>query len=511
MPVNPYGAARIKSGLAHFLLGKLLSSIATIAYFVLLVRLLPLEEFAAYTVLTGLVDVVGSLSGLGLMHIMQRYIPELYSSHQSSALRSLFGRLLVARMAVLLVFLLAMYFSSRWLAPQLGLAAWQSVFLMYLWVILLRTLSALLFVALESMLHQGSAQFANSLSAFIRLIALLVLAFQGTVSFEAVLWIEICAEIPACIAMMFAFARLVPAADSELHRASGARWMAVNTRRMLDFGLKAYAQSLLVVPVNGAFDRLLIGGRLPSTEIALFGFGQWVYDLMQRFLPAQLLHGLYRPVMNARYSKNQSFSEIVSLSNLILKINIALVGAVAVVFVAGGDGFIRALTGGKFDHNALLLCELMCIYMVVISWRHVLDQVSHTTEHNEALIWSNIVLCVSVIPGLLALPWAGVYALPSAHILGVTAGNFMLLYQLRRHGLVFKHQTGTLLAILLVIALVCAGAVLLKLLGLPWFANIPIVLTAYVLLLICIYPTTAGEFDLVMSLVKNRRFAQSGA
>jgi CHASE2 domain-containing sensor protein len=87
----------------------------------------------------------------------------------------------------------------------------------------------------------------------------------------------------------------------------------------------------------------------------------------------------------------------------------------------------------------------------------------------------------------------------------------MLLYQLRRHGLVFKHQTGTLLAILLVIALVCAGAVLLKLLGLPWFANIPIVLTAYVLLLICIYPTTAGEFDLVMSLVKNRRFAQSGA
>ena len=31
----------------------------------------------------------GALSGLGLMHIMQRYVPELYGSHQSSALRVL--------------------------------------------------------------------------------------------------------------------------------------------------------------------------------------------------------------------------------------------------------------------------------------------------------------------------------------------------------------------------------------------------------------------------------------
>ncbi len=511
MSANPYGAARIKSGLAHFLLGKLLSSVATIAYFVLLVRLLPLDEFAAYTVLTGLVDVVGAISSVGLLHIMQRYIPELYGSHQNSALRIMLGRLFVARMAVLVVFLVAMYFSSQWLAPQLGLAAWQQTLQLYLWVILLRTLSALLFVALESMLHQGSAQFANSMSAFIRLVGLLSLAHFGTVNFEAVLWIEILAEIPACVAMIAAFIKLVPPPDGDLHRTTGQRWIVANTRRMLDFGIKAYVQSLLVLPVNGASDRLLIGGRLPSTEIALFGFGQWVYDLMQRFLPAQLLHGLYRPVMNARYSKNQSFSEIVSLSNLILKINIALVGAVAVVFVAGGGGFIRALTGGKFDHGALLLCVIMCFYMVVVSWRHVLDQVSQTVERNEALIWSNCVICVSVIPGVLALPVFGVYALPIAHIIGVIAGNFTLLYQLRRHGLVFKHQTGTLLAILLVIALVCIGSVLLAQLGLPWFANVPIALTAYALLLICAYPSTAGEYDLVMSLVKNRRLAQSGA
>ncbi len=361
MPSNPYGASRIKSGLAHFLLGKLLSSVATIAYFVLLVRLLPIKEFAAFTVLTGLVDVVGALSSFGFLHIMQRFIPELYGSHQHGALRIMFRRLFLARMAVLLMFLIGMYFGSKWLAPQLGLADWHDVFLTYLWVILLRTLSALLFLALESMLHQGSAQFANSLSAFIRLVGVLWLAYHGQVSFEAVIWVEILAEIPACMIMIITFIRLVPTADNAVHGASGARWMVANTRRMLDFGRTAYVQSLLVLPVNGAFDRLLIGSRLPSTEIALFGLGQWVYDLMQRFLPAQLLHGLYRPVMNARYSRNQSFGEIVSLSNLILKVNIAVVGAIAVAFVAGGGEFIGALTGGKFDHRALLLCELMCL------------------------------------------------------------------------------------------------------------------------------------------------------
>lgn len=509
MPNNPYGVARIKSGLMHFLLGKLLSSVATIAYFVLLVRFLPLPEFAAYTVLTGLVDVVGAISSLGFLHVMQRYIPELYGSHQHSALRRMFRVIFIARMASILVFLAGMFFTSRWLAPQLGLADWQQMFVTYLWVILLRALSTLLFSALESLLHQGSAQFANSLSAFIRLVGVLWLVSQGQLGFEAVIWVEILAEIPACVVMVMAFVRSVPPPAGVPSNASGQRWMAANRGRMLDFGFKAYIQSLLIVPVNGAFDRLLIGARLPSAEIALFGFGQWVYDLMQRFLPAQLLHGLYRPVMNARYSKNRSFSEIVSLSNLILKINIALIGAVAVAFVSGGGEFIRALTGGKFDHSALLLCELMCLYMMIISWRHVLDQASHTVEQNDALIWSNLVFSLSVVPGVLALPYAGIYALPIAHIMGAIAGNFTLLYKLRRHGLIFKHQNGTLLAILLVITLVFGAASPLTYVGLPWYANIAISLTVYWLLLILVYPTTAGEYDLIMSIVKSRRLVQS--
>lgn len=501
---NPYGAARIKSGMVHFLFGKALSSVASIAYFVLLVRLLPIEEFAAYTIMTGMVEVVNAISGLGLMHILVRYIPELYGTHNLGALRTLMTRLFAARISVLALFLFAIAASSSWLTPQLGLAQWKPMFMLYLWVILFRVTSAVLFVTLESMLQQGPAQLANSMSAFIRVLGLLWLSRLGIPDLRTILLIEIAAEALSGLVMLYFFVRRVPAIASTDKQAVGRGWMAANTRRMLDFGLKAYVQHLLVLPSDGAVDRLLIGGRLPSAEVALFGFGQWVYDLMQRFLPAQLLHGVYRPVMNSRFSNSRDFSEIVAISNLILKINIVLIGAVIIIFAAGENGFVTALTGGKFDRGALLLAGIMCVNMMVMSWRHVLDQASHTVECNEALIWSNCVLASSVIPGFLLIPYLGVYALPAAHIFGGIAGNFALLQQLKRRGFVFKHQSETILYVLVVIALSCLISAFLNTMSFPWLVNIVVALTVYGLMLVCVYPTDEAEYSFVSGMLKNR-------
>lgn len=497
---NPYSAAKIKAGLLHFLLGKAFSSVALILYFILLVRLLTIDEFAAYTILGGLVDVVGSITSVGLLHILLRFVPELYAAHHHSALRSLLWRLFTGRVAVLMISLVLMFATTAWLAPGIGLANWQAEFKLYLPLILIRSVSTVLFMTLESMLHQSSAQTSTTLTAAVRLAGLALAAYLGRVDLQTVLLLEIAADLIGCIVMLMAFRNLLPRSN-ETERLTGAAWLKDNSHRMLDFGAKAYLQSMLILPTGGSTDRLLVGARLPSVDVALFGLGQWVYDLMQRFLPAQLFQGLMRPIMNARFSKHKEFDEIVMLSNVVLKINLILIGVTAVAFCAGAGPFITTLTGGKYGITALPLILLMCALIAFTSWRHVLDQVSHTVERNEALIWANAVYLLSVIPGVLALPVVGVYALPMSHVIGAVTGNFVMLWELKRAGYAFRHDISSITLISCLSLLCCAWGSALSRTHLHWIAAMAIAVLSFVIVIALNYVAKPSELKLLRSVL----------
>ncbi|MEQ1558607.1 MAG: hypothetical protein ABL933_06645 [Methyloglobulus sp.] len=60
-----YGSERIKRGLTHFMLGKGVSAVAGLGATLLVIRALPIESYAAYSVLIALVDVLETVAGLG--------------------------------------------------------------------------------------------------------------------------------------------------------------------------------------------------------------------------------------------------------------------------------------------------------------------------------------------------------------------------------------------------------------------------------------------------------------
>lgn len=499
---NPYGTARIKAGLAHFLLGKALSSIAMVLYFLVLVRVLVVEEFAAYSILNGLVEVLNVISGFGLMHILLRYVPELYSAHNVSALRLLLLRLFAGRLLLLAACLLIMVALSPTLVPTLGLDGMQGAFRLYALAILFRMIATVLFMTLESMLHQASAQSINTSIAIIRIVLLVAVAYFDRVDLKTVIAIEIVADIIGSLLMALVFRTLLPRNSDDPR--SDETWLRTNMRRMLDFGIKGYLQGLLVMPTNGAVHRLLVGARLPSVEVAMFGFAMWVFDLMQRFLPAQLLQGVMRPIMNARFSNHGRFDELVELSNFMLKTNLIFIGATAVGFCAGSGHFIEALTGGKFNVAVLPLVLLMCVFMALMSWRHVLDQVSHTVECNEALIWSNAVLLMSVPVGYVALPVMGIFALPAVQSIGGIAANLVLLWQLKRAGFAFLHEHWAIARIVLISLASSLWAFLLS--GwIHWILAMVIAIASYGAMIALNYALNRDERVLITRLWQLRR------
>ncbi|MFK7965138.1 MAG: lipopolysaccharide biosynthesis protein [Burkholderiaceae bacterium] len=450
-----YGGAKVRRGLVHFLTGKALTSVAGVGTFLLLVRALPLEEFAAYSILFGLVELVTAITGVGITHVMARYVPEVYAIHLNATFRALVLRLLLLRFLVLAASVGLMWVFAEPISQFIGLADWQSALIMYLWVIAIRTVLLTFFTLLEQMLLQGSAQLSMSLVTVSRFAILALLWWLGVLDLTTVIIVEIITDLVGIVIMVVALARHMPAKTLE-PEPEDQQWIGKNTSRMIDFGWKGYLQHMLVLPFSGATDRLIVGSQLAAGQVALFGFGQWILDLMNRYLPAHLLQGMIRPILTARYARNHQFADVVVMTNLILKINLALLAGFTVLVFAGGADAILAITGDKFGGEALKLLLLMIFLMALYSWRQVLDIAAHTVEKNGPLIWAHAVLVISVLPGVLALPWLGVYALPASHVLGVIIAAFLLIYRLRIAGFAYQMDWLSILKLAVVLSVTLA-------------------------------------------------------
>lgn len=451
---NPYSVARVFTGMKHIILGKAVTSIAGVGTLLVVVRGLSISEFAAYSVMFGIMDIVLVATSLGAHQILTRYVPEIFSMHYARALRRLLAYTLGLRFLVLLLCLAVLAAMLAFFASVIGLSDWQFALKCYLLVVLFRTVSLTLFQVLEATLSQGRGQGAFALVTASKFVGVVCLHFTGHLSLISLIAVEIATEALGAILMSIGVSKIAPKqrADAGADLAE-YRWLRENRRRMLIFGFKGYFQNLIIMPFSGMFNRLIVGGSLPVSQVAVFGFAQTVLDLMLRYLPAQMFAGMMRPVMAARFSQSKGFVEVQSISNAALKANLVLIGLAAVVAAAGGGDMMLMISGGKYGSSASWLILLMCMLAALESWRHVLDQISHTVERYGFLVFSNALLGASLFLGLALMPRLEIFALPLANCAGLLVANLMVMWWLRSTGYRYRPDVKGVAFLLLAVGL----------------------------------------------------------
>lgn len=477
-----YGRERIRRGGVHFLLGKGLSSIAGFAVLVLLVRHLPVAEFAAYSVLQAFVEVFTALTGFGLTHAALRYIPELYAQHENRIFRGFVGAALGLRLVLLTVATLLAYLLADRLAGLFGLEAWVGVLQAYLLVVWLRVNSNFLFQMLESTLHQGLGQTAFVLTTLVKLGAIGWLAYEGAINIESVIWVEAAAEVVGLGVLLFGVLRVSHEAPVGQGMLGLRGWWIVNARRVTRYGFAGYLQHLAILPYGSSPNRLVAGRFLEVASLAAFGFAQSFADMLRRYLPAQLLGGLIRPVLVARFSVNRDFAAVAGMLALVFRINTVLLGAVAAVLLALGPAVVAAVSGGKYSAEAAWLLLALVGVLVLESRRFLIDLAIQAVERNGLLVTGNLALAASLVLAILLMPVLGALAIPLAAALGLVTSNAWITHRLAGEGFAYPFgyaDFGRVLLSMILAAL--AGYALQDLLG--WAFGLMVVLAAYALLL----------------------------
>lgn len=464
-----FGKARVKRGLVHFLVGKVVSALAGLLAMVLVVRGLSVPEFAGYSVLIALVEVFTAVSGLGLAHVVLRYVPELYATHRPASLRSVVLTTLGLRTSVLMVALLLAYALSQPLAHMFKLDDVLPAFELFLVVVALRSSSHFLSQILESTLHQGISQMAFSASAIGRCIGMLWLLQSGDVNLLHVVALEALCDGLACCLLATGITVVLRSVtrDKDTH-SDDIAWWPTQRGSIAKFATTAYLQHLATLPFGGNTNRLVGGVLFGDNVMATFGFAQSLYEYFKRYLPTQLLVGLIRPVVIARFSVRRDFTEAARLCDQAFHVNLVfLLGAIAIFYVVGIE-LLTLVSAGKYGSESVWLLIAMLVLLALETQRLILEMLTQTVESYGLMIPSNLFLSASVLLGIAAYPLMGAISFPVANALALGWANFWLLSRLRALGYVYRHEwRGTVITFLVFCVAVAIGS-LSKWMGVNW-------------------------------------------
>ena len=397
MADSHYSAARLKRGLAYFGFGKAAAALLGLINFTLIVRLLPVPEYAAYVSIIAAMELAIAFSTLGLDWVGLRYLPEVRERGSGGDLRALVNRLCLYRAASLACVALLGEVLLGWLTDHARLQAFAPIANIYLGVLLAEgLLRFILGVVFDSLLLQAYGQ-SVLLVRNASFAAALAYAVPGA-GISHVAHCELAAAglgLLLALALLFFYVRASPTASAQRAGVSALP----DARQMRRMALHNYLSMLLNQPYSPQALLLLAGALLPASVTATLGFARNLTELIRRYQPVEMLLGLVRPMLIADYARKRDFAGLARLSQLVYKLSLLALCPVLVACTAYGDLLIAALAKQKYPEAYWLVVGLAWTLvlrshrLLVGTMANVLDQPQLLTRTALATL---VVLPISV-------------------------------------------------------------------------------------------------------------------
>jgi len=359
MRTNPYTQINVINGAMHYLAGRGLAGVAGFLTIILLVRFMDVQNYAAYTALSGLVAMCGVLAGLGMDRVVSRYVPEGRLNHSANELGRFIWLTSGMRLIAVLSIVLFLYFLWPMIDRILSVADFGTFSIALACFIVGETMFQHFSSVLQSLVMQKTLTYLLIIQWAGRLILIVtIVAMKSSISWEDALWIFSIPEILGVICFVVAIkCHLYELSNPEQPKTSAERWP--NWGNVTEVGMHNYGFTLMAAPPQGYFMKLLTSAYLPAEIVAAYGFFLSIAERARQYIPLHFFYALLEPVLVAAYLKNRDFSTLSHRCQLLYKSSLLLmVPAIAWIGVAG-DPVVSVITGGKFQGFSWILLVIM--------------------------------------------------------------------------------------------------------------------------------------------------------
>lgn len=392
-----YSNGRIRKSIAQFLGGKAGSAALNFVAFVLVARVLDTTDYGYYVSALAIVELALAFSSLGIDWVAARYIPEYRTRAPARALHAFILRLALLQFGVLCSAAAVFALCSSAAATSLGIPAAGNAFFVYAVYLAVEGAGRMLRdQMLNGLMLQGWAQIVMIGRNATWVLGLLWLLESGSeTGVVAVAMVELAA---ASIALFGGTAALLTSLRNDAS-AGDVTWSPPPSSDMVRLARSAYASYLLSLGYGVQVLTLLLI-RFSGVEIAAtFGFARNLADQVRKYLPTDLLLGIVRPALIARYASSRDFAAFSGNVASFFQIGcIALVPILLLAVVFGGL-LGEVLGHGKFPGSWVFLA-LLFSGLVPLSHRKVVELLANSVACAHLCVRANVVLIA--IPAAIA-------------------------------------------------------------------------------------------------------------
>ncbi len=390
--------------MGHYLLGRGMVGIGSLAVALLLVRVLPVEVYGAYTALAGLHLTLSIMSDAGIERVVPKFYPMLRIANAETRLAQLCWKLLSFRTLLILVALIPVFLAPDWITSLLSIEEGTAVIWPFTLYVVLWVVSAYLARTLQSLLQQRDVTRGMALEWFTKLAGMLmVLGFMGTLPLVAVTWIQ---AVTVGLGALFLFVKLRQHLKEFASAGHPQKEIDLPAERLWRFGWHNYLPNLVNIIFSDGTIKLVSAYYLGIATTAALGFAYAIAGVCKQYLPAVLMMGLIEPAFMARYTERRNFTVLNELASIVLKSNIFVLAPAAVWLLLSGTPLVGLVSGGKYLDTVWLLSGLIGILMMHSHYL-VLTLIVNAIEESKLLFACNAWASLFALAQIVALATFG--------------------------------------------------------------------------------------------------------
>ncbi len=428
-----YSISRLRWNTLVFTGGKGINATLSLGIFALIASSLSKVDFAIYAWLIAFIELATNLSRFGINWAVDRYVPQLRSTLNSYQLRRFILIMTGLRLAAILAMAAVFFWAGERFLTASGHEDWIPAFDRYVIIVVPFALMTFLRdVVFQSLLQQVHSQGNTTVRHLIFLIALFAaLLMMDELTLDHVIIGEIAATIVAAGVAFLQLRYLLRQLPYDTAPTSNSM---PSWRKITKFAANSYANEVLRMSGSGYAVMTAAPHLLTTIAVAPYGFCQTLFAQLNRFLPAHLFSGLYRPRLVSQYTKTGSFEDLNRQLIIILKVSNYILAAAIAIFAVYGAEILALLSGGKYaDAHGLML--LFLFLMLIDNHRQVLLALCNTIEKVAYMSRASLFLpfVVPIAIGLVSLG-LGASGLALALIIADMLCLGAIVYQLRADG-----------------------------------------------------------------------------
>ena len=342
--MTPYSRGSARRSVFQTAAFRLVSQVATLAGYVVLVRAASEETFGRFSLLLAVIPAIGAVASLGIEQTLRRFQPEFLALGQPGAAAWLGRCGLWAQLLANLVVIAALLAAWQLVAQPFGLLPYRAEFALFGLVIVLHFQVTLLRVALAARMENGLATALTVLLPLGKLATYAVLGPDGLTLVEAIV-AEGVGYGAAWIALALASRRPMPGAPGGV--AAVAAPDAEQRRRIVRYA--AYnnfndAGSLLLVQRTDTF---FVAALLSPVAVGAYAFYTRLNEMASQWLPTRQLLDVIQPLMFA-VPRAEAAQRLPRYFTLLMNTTMALQLPLTVYAVAYHRELVEVVFGGKF-------------------------------------------------------------------------------------------------------------------------------------------------------------------